>query len=115
VELSDYLSLEAQLAEGDFVYFDPPYAPLSATSSFTSYTVDGFDSNDQVALRDLCHRLSEKGVLFMLSNSSSMWIRELYDSFHVHSVSAARAINSKASQRGPVEELIVTNYKSFRR
>ena len=112
---ADYLSLEHQLGEGDFVYFDPPYAPLSATSSFTSYTVDGFDSNDQVALRDLCKRLDKKGVLFMLSNSSSLWIRELYEDFTIHSVSATRAINSKATQRGFVEELIVTNYKSFRK
>jgi DNA adenine methylase len=115
IVLADYLSLEKQLGEGDFIYFDPPYAPLSATSSFTSYTVDGFDSNDQIALRDMCKRLDEKGVLFMLSNSSSMWIRDLYGDFCIHSVSASRAINSKASSRGCVEELIVTNYKSFRK
>jgi DNA adenine methylase len=115
VVLADYLSLEDQLGEGDFVYFDPPYAPLSATSSFTSYTVDGFDSNDQVALRDFCLRLTSKGVLFMLSNSSSMWIRELYKDFTLHTVSAARAINSKAGSRGPVEEVIITNYKTVRR
>jgi DNA adenine methylase len=110
---ADYLALEEQISEGDFVYFDPPYAPLSATSSFTSYTSDGFDANDQVALRDLCVRLDQKGVLFMLSNSSSLWIRELYNRFSVHNVSAPRAINAKAAGRGPVDEIVVTNYKSF--
>lgn len=109
---ADYTSIEENLREGDFVYFDPPYAPLSATSSFTSYTSEGFDANDQVALRDLCVRLDQKGVLFMLSNSSSLWIRELYDRFVVHNVSAPRAINSKAAGRGPVNEIIVTNYRS---
>ncbi len=109
---ADYTAIEDHLQEGDLVYFDPPYAPLSATSSFTSYTSEGFDANDQVALRDLCVRLDQKGVLFMLSNSSSLWIRELYDRFTVHNVSAPRAINSKAAGRGPVNEIIVTNYKS---
>ena len=99
-----------EVEKGDFVYFDPPYAPLSVTSSFTAYTKQGFDYSDQEALREVCHRLDKKGVFFMLSNSSNPHMLELYSDFTVQTVAATRAINSKASDRGPVSEIIVTNY-----
>ena len=99
------------LAEaGDFVYFDPPYAPLSATSNFTSYQAGGFGVEHHEALAQLCGRLDEKGVRFMLSNSFTDIAMELYKKHKVEVVSASRAINSKGARRGKVNELIVTNY-----
>jgi DNA adenine methylase len=110
IVVSDYEGVVDEVERGDFVYFDPPYAPLSVTSSFTAYTKQGFDYSDQEALREVCHRLDRKGVFFMLSNSSNPRMLELYSDFTVQTVSATRAINSKASDRGPVSEIIVTNY-----
>lgn len=107
---ADYQHIEERVRPGDFVYFDPPYLPLNETSNFTSYTAAGFDKQQHIALRDFCRRLSARGVLFMLSNSSSDTIRELYAEFNIETVSAKRIINSKPSRRGPVDELIITNY-----
>lgn len=95
---------------GDFIYFDPPYAPSSQTANFTGYSLDGFRENDQRDLSDLCRQLDESGVHFMLSNSFTPLAQELYKEFKVEVVQAARAINSKASHRGRVNELVVTNY-----
>ncbi len=98
--------------EGDWVYFDPPYAPLSQTAHFTAYQPDGFSPADQTLLRDVCLSLSERGVWVMISNSDTPLIRELYGRppFNLYEVAARRAINSKASKRGKVQELIITNY-----
>lgn len=93
---------------GDFVYFDPPYVPLSATSSFTSYTADGFGMPEQARLRDTARALKERGVHVLLSNSSAPAVHELYaDGFSRTPVSAARAINCDATKRGSVTELIL--------
>jgi len=105
-----YLSIEDRVAPGDLVYFDPPYVPVSETSSFTSYTEDGFSFSDQILLRDLFSRLASKGAFVMLSNSESPFVEGLYKGFNINLVSATRAINSKAGDRGPVGELIITNY-----
>ena len=95
---------------GDFVYFDPPYIPLSETSSFTSYTHEGFSYEDQVRLRDTFKKLDEKGAYVMLSNSSSSLVEELYKDFNIHKVSATRTNGAKSSSRGKIDEIIVTNY-----
>lgn len=97
---------------GDFVYFDPPYAPLSRTAHFTAYQAHGFDAADQARLRDVCLALTDAGVQVMVSNSDVDLIRGLYDRppFHIHRVQARRNINSKATARGKVTELIITNY-----
>ena len=106
----------ADADRGDFVYCDPPYAPLSRTASFANYTADGFTSDDQArlcaAVTDACAR----GATVVLSNSSADEIVGLYSSDQarraglvVHRVPARRMINSRASARGPVDELIVTN------
>jgi DNA adenine methylase len=110
VDLStqSYLSIEQQVEEGDLVYFDPPYVPVSDTAYFTSYTQEGFSFNDQIALRDLCARLVDKGAHIILSNAESPFIEKLYQGFKINSVFATRAINSKASSRGEVGEFIVT-------
>lgn len=95
---------------GDFVYFDPPYIPLSETSAFTSYTHEGFTYEDQVRLRDCFKKLDEKGAFVMLSNSSSPLVEELYKDFNIHKVEAIRTNGAKTSSRGKISEIIVTNY-----
>ena len=96
--------------EGDFVYFDPPYIPLNETSSFTSYTHEGFSYEDQVRLRDTFRKLTEKGVKAMVSNSSSEITIELYNEFNIHYVDVTRTNGGKSSSRGVVKEVIITNY-----
>lgn len=96
---------------GDFVYVDPPYAPLNRTSSFTSYTKDSFGSKEQEQLRDVCLDLIKRGCFVVQSNSNSPEIWKLYDrkEFKIEQVSARRAINSVASKRGAIKELVITN------
>lgn len=108
---STFLKVEELARCGDFVYFDPPYAPVNATSNFTSYSKDGFGDEQQRALRDLCVRLDHKGIRFLLSNSDVSLIRELYDpkKFRVETVFAARAINSNGAKRGKIPELLISN------
>jgi len=97
---------------GDWVYFDPPYAPLSQTANFTSYHANGFGPSDQKRLRDVCVELSKNKVCVMLSNSNTETIRSLYDSpyFTIEEVLANRAINCNGAKRGKITELIITNY-----
>jgi len=97
---------------GDWVYFDPPYAPLSNTAHFTAYQAHGFSAEDQARLRDVCLELSDAGAWIMVSNSDTELIRELYahPPFRVQAVEARRNINSKAAGRGKIQELIITNY-----
>lgn len=95
---------------GDFVYFDPPYHPVSPTANFTAYDRSGFGPEDQRQLRDVFAALGERGVRAMLSNSDTPFIREQYAEFRVEQVMAARAVNSKANGRGKVAEVIVRNY-----
>ncbi len=96
---------------GDFVYFDPPYIPLNASSNFTEYNQNGFDLKSQQMLRDVCLALDERGVNFLLSNSSSPLVYELYENhFEIELVDASRAINSKGNKRGKVKEVLIKNY-----
>jgi DNA adenine methylase len=98
--------------EGDLCYFDPPYEPISKTAYFTSYTAKGFDIKEQERLSETCHKLDEKGVNFVLSNSHVKQIVDLYDSnlnFIIKIVKARRSINSKADRRGAINEILVTN------
>jgi DNA adenine methylase len=94
----------------DFVYFDPPYHPLSNTSNFTGYSRYSFNQQDQIRLRNTFVELAGRGVKVMLSNSDCPFIRELYKNFQIHEILAARAINSKAEKRGKINELLVTSY-----
>ena len=122
-QISEYLNendveiLQTDFAEavkdaqtGDFVYFDPPYIPLNETSSFTSYTHEGFSYEEQVRLRDTFKELTERGVYAMLSNSSSPLVEELYKDFNIYFVEAQRTNGAKSSSRGKISEIIVTNY-----
>ena len=105
--------------EGDFLYFDPPYAPLSKTARFTSYTAEGFDAGDQQRLRDLLVTLAAQGCHVVMSNSTAPEIAALYENskevkaagLQCHRVPARRAINSKASRRGVVDEYVITNVR----
>jgi DNA adenine methylase len=97
-------------SNGDFIYFDPPYAPVSATSDFTSYLADGFGETEQELLAVVCLKLNQLGVKWLVSNSNTSLTRELYRGFRIEEVSATRAINSKASKRGPITELMIRNY-----
>lgn len=106
----DFEEAVSTASSGDFVYFDPPYAPISSTSSFTSYTNEGFNQSDQVRLRDTFIELSKRGVNVMLSNSDVEFIHELYaniPNIDIRVVKANRMINSKASKRGKINELII--------
>jgi DNA adenine methylase len=96
--------------EGDFVYFDPPYDPVSASASFTSYTQHNFGAADQTTLANTFATLHKRGCLLMLSNSDTPFVRELYQDFHIHRVPARRSINTRADKRGSVWEVVVTNY-----
>lgn len=102
--------IESMITSKDFVYFDPPYVPLSQTANFTSYSQKGFDETMQRELCSLCHRLNNRGVRFMLSNSSAPLVLELYKAFNLQFVQASRSINSQGNKRGKILEVLVTNY-----
>jgi DNA adenine methylase len=106
--VDDFEVVVAKAKRGDFVYFDPPYVPLSTTSSFTSYTSHGFGDAEQIRLRDTARNLKKRGVRVLLSNSSAPSVRKLYaDGFDLVRVSATRAVNSKATARGAIVELLI--------
>jgi DNA adenine methylase len=103
---------------GDLVYFDPPYAPLSATSRFTSYTSGSFSEEDQRALQQLAVQLAERGCVVVVSNSTAALVTDLYRApearragFKAHRIPARRAINSKATRRGTIDEYIISNIR----
>lgn len=93
--------------KGDFIYFDPPYD--SDTSTFTSYTEDGFGKAEQVRLAKVFKELSDRGCYVMLSNHNTALIKELYKDFYIHVIEAKRNINANGKRRGKVEEVIITN------
>lgn len=96
----------------DFIYFDPPYAPLDDTQNFVGYTLNGFGYAEQERLRDLFVKLDKKGCYVMLSNSYSTIIRDLYKEYSSTTkvIGASRNINSKAEGRGKVNEVLIMNY-----
>lgn len=96
--------------KGDFVYLDPPYQPLTKTSSFTNYTREGFGRRDQEDLAAIFGALDRRGCKVMLSNSSTAWLRELYQEYYQVTLRAKRAINCKGTGRGAIDELLVMNY-----
>jgi DNA adenine methylase len=106
----DFENACADAKEGDFVYFDPPYIPLSESESFVGYTADGFDWSSQLRLKGLCDALTSKGVKFMLSNSSAPASLKLYESYNVRLTPIKRLAGGKGSERKSVNEILVTNY-----
>jgi len=98
---------------GDFIYFDPPYHPLSETASFTSYTKEDFTKDDQTRLEKVFRQLDEMGCQVMLSNSCTPFIQDLYDSntYKKVEVNARRAISCKGDGRSSIPELVILNYE----
>jgi len=113
----DFEALRADIGPGCFVYLDPPYKPISDTSSFNSYSAEKFDDHEQTRLKLFCDYINECGGFFMLSNSdpasvnpNNRFFDELYGDYHIQRVLARRAINANADRRGEVNELLITNY-----
>ncbi|MEO1636275.1 MAG: DNA adenine methylase [Cyanobacteria bacterium J06631_9] len=99
--------LERARSDRHFVYFDPPYHPLSETSKFTAYSRYRFSTAQQTELKNLIKKLAGEGVKVLASNSDCPFIRELYTSFRMETITAARSINSKANKRGKITEVLV--------
>lgn len=106
----DFEIIKNKVKPNDFVYFDPPYVPINTTSSFTSYTNNGFDKEEQKRLKKFFDYLTTKNVYCMLSNSYTDFILRLYQGYRIHVVEASRAINCKSEGRGKVKEVVVINY-----
>ncbi len=93
----------------DFIYFDPPYVPISSSANFTSYTKGSFGKEDQIRLFNVFKNLDEQGCKVMLSNSYSDFILDLYKDYQINVLYAKRAINSDGSKRGKIKEVLITN------
>jgi DNA adenine methylase len=109
LRVADFQEAVEPAQPGDFIYFDPPYVPLNATSSFTSYHKFGFTNEDQRRLADTFRRLDQRGCFVMLSNSSTEIVADLYKGYETYKIKARRSINSKADGRGFITELLITN------
>lgn len=108
IERRDFESVLGRAKKGDFVYFDPPYIPLTATSKFTDYTSEGFSDAAQVRLRDVALELKRRGVQVLLSNSSAPRVYDLYEKhFECVEVDARRSVNCKPNGRGRIPELLI--------
>lgn len=118
----DFSNTATFVEEGNlsFFYFDPPYRPLSATSSFNSFVKENFNDDSQRKLSNFCRQLALKeNVLWMLSNSDcsaknpkDTFFEDLYKGFDIQRVIASRAVNANASKRGKLTELLIRNYKT---
>jgi DNA adenine methylase len=103
--------------ENTFFYFDPPYKPLSNTSSFNSYAKEVFDDNEQIRLKEFCNQISQTGSKFILSNSDvksndpeNHFFDELYSHYNIQRVWASRIVNANPEKRGKLTELLITNF-----
>ncbi len=108
IKQGDYKEVLKGLHKGAFVYFDPPYMPISSSSSFTGYTQNGFSYSQQTILKNVCDQLKEKGIPFLQSNSDCPQIRELYKGYDIRTVQAKRTINSNANKRGEISEVLIS-------
>jgi DNA adenine methylase len=114
---ADFEESEQYASKNCFVYFDPPYRPISKTASFTSYAKGDFTEADQIRLAKLCERIKRRGVKFLLSNSdpqneesNDCFFEKHYNGFKIDRVKAYRAINCNAEKRGAINEILVTDY-----
>ncbi|MCI1946537.1 DNA adenine methylase [Clostridium luticellarii] len=110
IKSDDYKEVLKGIKKNSFVYLDPPYDPISHSSNFTGYTTGGFGKDQQIELKEVCDELNKNKIKFLLSNSNTEFIRNLYDDYNIEIVNANRLINSAASKRGEVEEVLVRNY-----
>lgn len=113
----DYSKVEEFVDENTFIYFDPPYRPITTTSAFTSYTKNNFDDKDQIELSKLFERLDKKGGKILLSNSDPKNTNEkdnffetLYANYKIKRIEASRMINSKGTKRGKINEILISNF-----
>lgn len=113
----DFSQTAEYIGERTFVYFDPPYRPLDATSSFNSYVKEAFNDNEQIRLKEYFAHLSSLGCYVMLSNSdcksrniNDIFFDDLYEQFNIQRVTAKRTINANAAKRGSLSELLIRNY-----
>ncbi|MBQ5728821.1 MAG: DNA adenine methylase [Bacteroidaceae bacterium] len=113
----DFEQTFAKIEGNTFFYFDPPYRPLSNTSSFNDYTKEDFNDNAQIRLKLFCDRLNENGINFMLSNSDCLgkdgtdrFFDDLFIDYSIERVWASRNVNAIASKRGKLTEIVVNNY-----
>lgn len=106
----DFEDAVREAKKGDFIYFDPPYD--SDTSTFNSYTENGFDKKEQSRLARVFKELDERGCYVMLSNHNTSLVNELYKDYNIHVIEAKRNINADGKKRGKVEEVIITNYEN---
>ena len=104
-----YSEALSRVQRNDLVYLDPPYMPISDTSSFTSYTKHSFGWEEQLGLKKVCDNIDEKNAYFILSNSNHPEIVQLYNKYRVEEVDMRRSINSKGNRRGKIKELLITN------
>ena len=116
IHCGDYSYCEDLIEKGSVVYLDPPYRPLSKTSSFTSYSKEKFDDDEQIRLSMFCNRINNKDIYLLLSNSNpknvnreDRFFDEYYSNFKHEEIYASRSINSNASKRGKISELLITN------
>lgn len=112
----DFADTEKFANDNTIFYLDPPYKPLSETSSFTSYSKDGFNDEEQIRLRDFCRRISQKNAMFIASNSDpkeettgESFFEQIYHQFEIKRVSATRLINANPNNRGFVSEIMISN------
>lgn len=115
---TDFTKADDYIKKGSLVYLDPPYLPLSRTSSFTSYSKEDFTEKDQIRLAKFYEKMDKRGAYLMLSNSdpknedsTNNFFDELYKKYFIDRIQASRVINCKGSKRGLINELIITNYK----
>jgi DNA adenine methylase len=110
IQCVDYREILLKAETNDFVYFDPPYDPVSYTSDFTAYTPHGFRRENQEQLANVFRKLSDRGCFVLLSNSDTAFIRKLYSDYGIKEVDVQRAINCKGSKRTGHKELLISNY-----
>lgn len=110
IQDTDFEKTVKNARRGDFIYFDPPYQPLSKTARFTGYNCAGFSLDDQKRLAGVFRKLSKRGVQVMLSNSKVQEIEDLYEGYTIDTVAATRCISCKGESRSGTSEIIVTNY-----
>jgi len=109
LRIADFAAVCAKAKPGDAVYFDPPYDPVSKTSNFTAYHHEDFGTEEHQRLAEMASKLARRGVSIVLSNSATSFTKSLYRDLSVSEISVSRPINSKASGRGAVQELLVTS------
>lgn len=107
---TDFAAAVSDAQHGDFIYFDPPYDPVSDTASFTGYDINKFGKDEQRRLKGVFDELDRRGCKILLSNAYTSFITDLYQGYNQVQVEASRAINSNGQKRGKIDEILVMNY-----